>query len=153
MPTSMKTRLARVVLRAVIAAAVVLPSPASAQQLMSIVGLETRAPELLHYFMIGTTNMTVLAVCHIPYGWGIKVDQDMGPFGELFGGAGHGAAGLRQENLDTLRRLFLVKDPSPDGPKRALVGEVGLRDFDTGEIRGIDLQPANYLFEAADSCP
>ena len=77
-----------------------LAAPASADSLalISITGIDLKQNEFLEGIALTTRNLRVLAVCHVPAGWSISVDNPTGPIGGVEAGASGGWRNLEQTN-------------------------------------------------------
>jgi hypothetical protein len=135
-------------------------SPACPRQLLSIQGITLASNEYVSAFEIKTWGIRVLAVCKVPRGWGISVDQDASPEGILTGTGGQGVTWA--DASDVKRRflhLFRADDPAEihDTPQgsipptfngRIKVGVYG-PDFAVVWRR---LKPENYVLVEANLC-
>jgi hypothetical protein len=143
-----------------------LPSVADASELLSIRGIALPEHGYVEAFRIEIWGVKVLAVCHLPPGWTITAGKSADPSGILAGEASLGVTYLNSQNLDQLRKLFLIEVsdyqvralPMPNVPGgvhpatfsgKLVVGTYG----NHGDAHEVPIAPANLFREPATRCP
>ena len=117
---------------------------------ISIKGISLRPGQLLAGILLDTVNLRIVAICHIPPGWGLMADSPPDATAQIVGGADFTIAALEQRDEYQLHAIALVT--LDDGPTR-ITGKVkivrpGPQLVETDR----PLTPANIVMEPAAEC-
>ena len=147
-------------MRLVVALAVLLFGFSSAdaadrRMIVSIVPPRLAAQEFIGKFEIYVDGATVLAACHIPYGWRVNVGMFDSNSGVLAGEGGLGGSLISQDshNFGELDDLFLVEvNPGVSQPKFSGSMEVGRYGADDRRQRTVKVGAANLRLAPEGRC-
>ena len=139
--------------------------PATAAQLVAIRGLDIvetfDTQDYVWGFDIEMHHGRILAICSVPPGWSIDV-EDYGEAGMWHEGGGHirgdarlGHNALNQSNLDLLIDFLLVDDATPNGQDPVTFeGTVTIVSFGSSDRDGPrKLKQSNFVLKRAKQCP
>jgi hypothetical protein len=139
--------------------------PAMAAQLISIRGIDivenTDTQDYVWGFDIEMHHGRILAICAVPAGWSIDV-EDYGEAGMWHEGGGHlrgdvrlGHNALNQSNLNRFADFLLVDDMTPGGKQPiTFEGTVTIVSYGPGDRDGPrKLKQSNFALKTADRCP
>jgi len=125
------------------------------------IGKIGRTQEYVWGFDIEMHHGRILAVCRVPPGWSIAV-EDYGEAGMWHEGGGHiggdarlGHNALNQSNLDRLEDIILIDDLTPnDGQPVTFEGTITVISLGADDGDGPrPLMASNFVLKPAKRCP
>ena len=131
--------------------------PCLAAELVGLQHVVLEPEELVWGFDISLQEGQIIAVCTVPKGWKITVEnygeaaeyKDGG--GEVQGDAGFGHDALSATDLSELGGLLLIDRSAVHHKSATLTGFI--RISGSSDNRKVQLQPENFLRREADQCP
>jgi hypothetical protein len=132
-----------------------LAEAAERRAIVSIVPPHLAAGEFIGKFEIYVDGATVLAACHIPFGWRVNVGMFDGNSGILAGEGGLGGSLISQDNhnVGQLDELFLVElNPGVSQPKFSGSIEIGRFGADDRHQRTVKVGATNLRLASGGQC-